>query len=175
MRTIKINFSSNNNNESKSSIKDKIVNELFRRYPLNGYSTNTKDYYSKITHLKATNLFNNLFDCPFKCINPFKLTADTNKLRYGIPFYKYVRKEEDITLDKALFNIKNYVKDNDKDYDFTVFGVPVKFYDNFVQVGHYIIPYDDYKDALYYLVPKEKRQNVINVIYHVNNIITNLY
>lgn len=145
-----------------SSIKDKILEEIERRYGFNTPNLEIPKY--GILHF-----------APYVYYKP---TIDTDNLRYGIikPKYHLIS-----TLDDAMNKLREYAKkvklerilnselNEDKDYDFIYYGEPVKFYDNFIQIGSRIIPTVHYNKYFNSITEEEKHAKIINLIINISN------
>ncbi len=99
--------------------------------------------------------------CPcYKC--PFDIFDTTNKYDLASEFDIAMKK-----LDEYAYN-KGYY---DKGYDYKWFGLPVKAYQNFIQVGNTFIP----KKNNTYIIPSdlsiEQKTTINNVIINIYNII----
>jgi len=92
-------------------------------------------------------------------------------------YVKVPKYNADTELDLAMMRLAAYAKfveenEEDRGYDYTYNGLPVRFYPNFVQIGTTIIPLKEYKPVLSTLDP-----TIINIIINISNTeeITNIY
>lgn len=141
------------NNYNYNNLKSYLNNNAKKAFPwlFNGDYTDTRDFintyyapYSKKEFSKR--VFNNCpcYNCPFKETNNDYTLDD---------------------LDDAIYKLQNYKTKYDLDnYDYKILGMPVKVYQNFVQIGYNIIPRDEYGHILIAYIPKKEYTTIINII-----------
>ena len=118
--------------ETKKSFRDIIMEHVAKTSPwLNkSYSPPTPKITVKYTEVMDT----------YKPFCPFMNSCKVYTLRKSEPSTRYVDWHT-VDLYKEFYDAMNRIKEEKDNYDFKLFGEPVKFYNDFVQVGYKLIPY----------------------------------
>lgn len=165
--------------DNKGILKDILVKNILTRFPflsVDGVDTPLNKRSS--VQYAGPGDFITIGDSPF---------VDVAAKRKRRNFWDIIRGEKAIIVnntpkinlyndfDAAIERLEEYAEEKkirlDKGYDFKYFGMPVRIYQNFTQIGNHIIPRRnnrDYFDSL----SGEDKQIIINVIVQINNIIT---
>ena len=146
-------YTYNNFNNNSNNLKSYLTNNAKKAFPwlFSSSYSNTRDfineYYGPLAKTNFTTSRNNVcYNCPF--------AKSVNKSKYDLD-----------DLDSAIYKLQNYRNNHDvDDYDYSLFGVPVKVYQNFIQIGYTIIPKDKYGHLMIVAIPKEERTTIIDII-----------
>lgn len=150
-----------NNNNNTTSIKSKIANELFNRY---GFET--RELIAKMHEPKVfeTNKFPSIISLLSRIFNKHYVNSP---LLYAKALAEDSKPKE-VRLEEAMQRLNayaNYIKNNKSDdYDYTIAGIPVKWYDKFVQVGSYIIPLNNYSSYFNGIKDIKRKERIISTI-----------
>ena len=151
-------YTYNNSDNNYNNLKNYLNNNAKKSFPwlFSGDYNDTRDfidtYYGPYTKKNFNNIkFNN---CP--C--------------YNCPFNSCKKSSYDIDdLDDAIYKLQCFnSKNNITDYDYKLFGMPVKVYQNFIQIGYNIIPRDEFGHIMIDCIPKEEYKTIINIITTIN-------
>jgi len=138
--------------ETKKSFRDIIMDHVAKTSPWFG-KTQTPPT-PKITVKYIAGYDNYRSECPF--VNSCKV--------YVAPTRKTIDWDT-VNLYKEFYDAMNRLEEEKDNYDFTLFGEPVKFYTNFVQVGYKVIPYT--KKSYFDGLDEYTRTQLIAIIAHV--------
>lgn len=151
-----------NNSSSNNNIKETIISELFKRY----FATNKSDNTTSAYVFANTNTYSN----PFSKL--FNSDVVRNPLSYAKTLFHQSKSWKQRNLEEALERLRIYAKfysnDDTDDYDMTINGIPVKFYEKFVQIGSHIIPLYEI-GYLENLLTEPKKKNITNLIINISN------
>lgn len=67
-----------------------------------------------------------------------------------------------VNLYKELYDAIDKIKEEHREYDFELFGEPVKVYSNFIQIGYKIIPYR--QEKFFDNIDESTRASILRVI-----------
>ncbi len=174
-------------NNSRVALKNKIVNEINRRYPL--FHTSSVDdrlkEFETETQEALGGIINDYKPCfplfmfkhqekPTYCglmRNLFGGYRVTNPLAYAkkLVYDASPKTNCDDELEQLHQLAEKIRKQHIDDYDFEIDGVPVKIYQKFIQVGYDIIPINNYTGFFNSLKNKEKKENILRIIVNINN------
>lgn len=165
VKTYYISPESNNNTKS---IKSKIAEALFNRY---GFKTKDPELDEPIFIPKHKySFFNSLFDKFWARKNQI-----TSPLIYARTLVEDAKPHDQRIFENAMLNLHEYAEYlrsmKSKDYDYTIAGIPVKWYDTFVQVGSYIIPLDGYSNYYEKIKSPKIKKNIISMMTIINSTI----
>lgn len=148
-------------NTNETSIKSKIAEALFNRY---GFKTkdpelNEPIFIPKHKYSFISSLIDKFWAKKNQVISP---------LLYARTLAEDAKPHDERIFENAMLNLHEYAeylrKQKSKDYDFKIAGIPVKFYDNFVQVGSYIIPLNDYEEYYNRLKSPKQKKTIISML-----------
>ena len=98
----------------------------------------------------------------FDHINPFTsscFTLYTPKVSKKIDWDK-------VNLYKELYDTIDKIKEEEREYDFELFGEPVKIYSNFIQIGYKLIPYR--QEKFFDNIDEDTRKSILRIIHFVD-------
>lgn len=142
-----------NKKETKKSFREIIMDHVAKNSPW--LNNNKTEYVPKITVKYIDTEYTH--PCPFmnSCkVYPIYKKITTTSTR-NIDWYT-------VDLYKAFYDAINRIKEEKDNYDFKLFGEPVKFYNDFVQVGYKLIPYT--KKSYFDNADEETRDYLIKII-----------
>lgn len=181
METINI-ILPNKKRDSKGAIKNKILNEINRRYPFFDWHMNDDEPQYSVEHAGPGDML--VIGKPGICFSALNKrfwvrdTADFDLIRYGNNLVEQSKRNYDAEtdLDVAMYNLREYAKaikeyTEDKGYDFRFMGMSCKIYDHFIQIGSNIIPYNGYNNYFNRIRTEKRKEEIINVIFSINNYI----
>lgn len=165
--------------DNKGALKDMLVKNILTRFPflsVDGVDTPLNKRSS--VQYAGPGDFITFGDSPI---------ADVAAKRKRRSFWDIIRGEKAMIVnntpkinlyddfDEAIERLEQYAEEKkiklDKGYDFKWFGKPVRFYQNFVQIGNEIIP--RYNNRSYFdMLDDERKASITNVIVQIN-LITN--
>lgn len=164
--------------DNKGILKDVLVKNILTRFPflsVDGVDTPLNKRSS--VHYAGPGDFITVGDSPI---------VDIAAKRNRRSFWDIIRGEKAMIVnntpkinlyndfDAAIARLEEYAEAKkirlDKGYDFKYFGMPVRIYQNFIQIGNHIIPRHDNRDYFDSL-NNEDKQIIINVVVQINNII----
>lgn len=67
-----------------------------------------------------------------------------------------------VNLYNELYDIIDKIKEEEREYDFELFGEPVKIYSNFIQIGYKLIPYR--QEKFFDNIDESTRNDILRVI-----------
>ena len=148
----------NDTTNTKTTLKDKMMNEIMRRYGFG--QPKTELHLGDLVFTSYEPVEVKAIPCPFF----IQLRNEiTDKLRYGLFETKKKKEEKNRELAEAMARLQAYAKtvrreeENDELY---FMGTKIRFYDNFIQVGSEIISLYDYKPYF----KKNPDKTIINII-----------
>lgn len=148
-------------NTNTTSIKSKFAEALFNRY---GFKTkdpelNEPIFIPKHKYSFISSIIDKFWTKKNQIISPLlhaQIVAEDAKLH------------DQRIFENAILNLHEYAeylrKQKSKYYDFKIAGIPVKFYDNFVQVGSYIIPFKDYENYFERIKSPKQKKTIISML-----------
>lgn len=148
-------------NTNETSIKSKIAEALFNRY---GFETKDPEldepiFIPKHKYSFISSLIDKFWAKKNQIISP---------LFYARAIAEDAKPHDQRIFENAMLNLHEYAeylrKQKSKHYDFKIAGIPVKFYDNFVQVGSYIIPLKGYEKYYNKIKSPKQKKTIISML-----------
>lgn len=177
MKTVNI-ILPNKNYDNNGSIKNKILNEVNKRYPFFKWNMNDNEpefsvEYAGPRDTLVFDFINSRFSALNKRFwNPYpneeiKHYANTLVAQSNRTY------DAETDLDMAMYRLKKYAEfinsyNEDRGYDFVYMGMPCRIYDKFIQIGSNIIPYDGYSTFIHNIRNIEKQKKLIATITKVS-------
>lgn len=163
-------FTPSNNNTIVSDIKSKIAKELKNRY---GFITTPLKEEEPIFAPNKFAFLNNIYN------NLFSRGKIASPLIYAKTLVEDSKSHEQRRLESAMDTLKyyaNFIKGTENaDYDYKINGIPVKWYDKFVQVGSYIIPFYEKPNYFEGIKNKKTKETVFNLLFTISETIEETY
>lgn len=148
----------NDTTNTKTTLKDKMMNEIMRRYGFG--QPKTELHLGDLVFTSYEPVEVKAIPCPFF----IRLRNEiTDKLRYGLfEKSKEEKAKKNLKLIAAMERLRKYaveLQEEEKDNDELFFmSKRIKFYDNFIQIGSEIISLYDYMPYF-----KKNKKNGINI------------
>lgn len=181
METINI-ILPNKKRDNKGTIKNKILNEINRRYPFFDWHMDDDEPQYSVEYAGPGDML--VLGKPGICFSALNKrfwtrdTADFDLIRYGNNLVEQSKRKynAETDLDIAMCNLREYAKaikeyTEDKGYDFKFMGMPCRIYDHFIQIGSNIIPYDDYTTYFDHIRTEKKKEEIMNIILNISTYI----
>lgn len=162
----------NKNYDNKGILKNTVINHIAEKYPfltMEGIDTPKSEYAMQYA---GPGDFIVLWEDGMPNISGLPKTQATLMNEFGFKHEKYNLLDQ---FDIAMKKIDDYAKAKgyslDKGYDYKWFGLPVRIYQNFVQIGMTIIPKKKDRYILPTSLTKQEITQINNVIYNINIIV----
>ena len=147
----------NDTTDTKTTLKDKMMNEIMRRYGFG--KPKTELHLGDLVFTSYEPVEVKAIPCPFF----IQLRNEiTDKLRYGLFENKKKKEEKNHELAEAMARLQAYAEavKEEEDKELYFMGKKIRFYDNFIQIGSEIISLYDYKPYF----KKNSNKATINII-----------
>lgn len=147
----------NDTTDTKTTLKDKMMNEIMRRYRFG--KPKTELHLGDLVFTSYEPVEVKAIPCPFF----IRLRNEiTDKLRYGLFETKKKKEEKNHELAEAMTRLQAYAEAvrEEEDKELYFMGKKIRFYDNFIQIGSEIISLYDYKPYF----KKNPNKATINII-----------
>ena len=147
----------NDTTDTKTTLKDKMMNEIMRRYGFG--KPKTELHLGDLVFTSYEPVEVKAIPCPFF----IQLRNEiTDKLRYGLFENKKKKEEKNHELAEAMARLQAYAEAvrEEEDKELYFMGKKIRFYDNFIQIGSEIISLYDYKPYF----KKNSNKATINII-----------